>query len=78
MLADHRLLSTTVADRSGTFHFQHVRPGRYRLLVQVAGFCTANVSIRIEPPRRGKLQRRKLVVYMDARGIDRCSYVDYK
>jgi hypothetical protein len=75
----HRLLSTIVADDGGTFKFQPVRPGRYRLLVQVEGFCTANVSLRIgRSPRAGILQPKKLVIHMDARGIDRCSYVDYK
>jgi hypothetical protein len=77
--SDHRLLRTTIADKEGRFRLREVRQGHYRLLVYVAGFCTANVRLRIVSwPAGGAYKSRKLVIHMDARGVDRCSYVDYK
>lgn len=47
--------------------------GEYRLVGQDAGFCPANQIIRIKPRSS---QKRLLVVHMNVRGIDACSYVE--
>lgn len=74
---DHRLVATTVANDEGRFQFDEVPAGRYRLIVQVAGLCVANVPLQVVKGSRSKDQKR-IVVHMRPAGIDSCSYGDYK
>lgn len=74
---DHRLVATSVADDEGGFQFAEVPSGKYRLVVQVAGLCVANVPLQIVRGLRGKDQKQ-LVVHMRPSGVDSCSYGDYK
>ena len=74
---DHRLVATTVADDEGRFQFDEVPAGRYRLIIQVAGLCVANVPLQVVRGSRSKEQKR-IVVHMRPSGVDSCSYGDYK
>jgi hypothetical protein len=75
----HQLIKTIALDDSGNFFLRDVNPGRYRLLVYVAGFCTANVRLRIAKwPRGGLIARRTVAVHMEPQAIDTCSYIYYK
>lgn len=74
---DHRLVAITVADNEGRFQFDEVRAGKYRLVVQAAGLCVANVPLQVVRGSRRKDQKQ-LVIHMRPAGIDDCSYGDYK
>ena len=75
----HQLIKTVAVDNSGNFFLRDVRPGRYRLLVYVNGFCAANVGLRFATwPRGGLIGRRTVVVHMEPHSIDHCSYIYYK
>jgi hypothetical protein len=73
----HRLIAATEADQNGNFAFPQMAPGRYRLVADCAGFCVANVPLRIVRWPRGR-SHRKLVLHMKMAAIDACSYGDYK
>ena len=75
----HRLIAQTVTDQEGRFEFSAVTPGRYRLVGQYQGFCTANVPLRIVRwPRGGMVERRQIVLHMEPAAIDHCSFASYK
>jgi hypothetical protein len=75
----HRLIATATADQEGRFQFGKVPNGKYRLVVRVGSFCTANVPLQVTGERRGKVAgKRQLVIHMRPGGIDRCSYGDLK
>lgn len=67
----HTLVATTLSDKDGKFRFSKVDRGAYRVVVRVAGLCTANVPIVVES---SLLAHRKIVVTMRAKDIDTCSY----
>ena len=73
----HRLIASAETDQEGNFAFPALAPGRYRLVAQCAGFCVANVPLRIVRWPRGR-SHRKLVLHMKMAAIDACSYGDYK
>jgi hypothetical protein len=76
---EHRLITTVTADQEGRFQFGKVPNGKYRLVVKIGSFCTANVPLQLIGERRSKVTGRKqLVIHMRPGGIDRCSYGDYK
>ena len=74
---EHRLIAATVADDEGRFQFDEVPAGKYRLVVQVAGLCVANVPLQVVRGSRSKNQKQ-IVVHMRPAGIDSCSYGNYK
>ena len=71
---EHKLLRYAQTDESGTFELDTTRlpEGEYRLVAQLPGFCPGNARIRNRPRSR---QKKRLVVHMEVRGIDTCSYV---
>ena len=73
---DHKLVANTRADEYGSFELRDVPPGRYRLVGRAAGFCTANIPIRVvKSSRGGKLGLKLgLLVYFLPTGIETCSY----
>lgn len=77
---EHRLIATETADHEGRFQFGKVSNGKYRLVVMIRGFCTANVPLQVTDGGRSKIARRQpLVIHMTPPlVIDRCSYGDYK
>jgi protocatechuate 3,4-dioxygenase beta subunit len=74
---DHKLVANTRTNTNGSFDFQHISPGRYRLVVHFDGFCPANVPIRIVTWPHGRSGRR-LVIHGVVGAIDTCSYGAYK
>jgi hypothetical protein len=74
---DHRLVAITIADAEGRFQFDEVPAGKYRLVVQAAGLCVANVPLQVVRGSRRKDQKQ-LVIHMRPAAIDDCSYGDYK
>jgi hypothetical protein len=72
----HKLVSSVKAGEDGSFDLGGVAPGRYRLLAQAAGFCTANVPIRVVKSSSGRKSGITLgiLVYFLPTGIDKCSY----
>jgi hypothetical protein len=72
----HRLVAVTETDQDGNFAFATVEPGRYRLVARYDSLCTANIPLKIVRWPRGR--QRELVLHMKGRGIDQCSYGDYK
>jgi hypothetical protein len=67
----HVLVATVVTDKDGKFRFGKVDKGRYRVVVKVQGLCPANVPVLLEG---SLLAHRKLVVTMQSKDIDTCSY----
>jgi hypothetical protein len=74
---EHHLVVTTVADKEGRFQFPTVLPGKYRLVVYVAGLCVANAPLQVVKGSRSNDQKQ-IVIHMRPVGIDSCSYGDYK
>jgi hypothetical protein len=73
--ADHKFVANAVADNSGGFHFTGVGPGKYRLVAQAPGFCTANIPIQVvKASPKSKLQRQQIVIHYRLTGIDTCSW----
>ena len=76
---EHRLVAQTITDQEGRFHFSVVPKGRYRLVAQYPGFCSANVPLRIVRwPGGGLLKARHIVLHMEPTAIDHCSFGSYK
>ncbi len=73
--SEHELLKFAQSDEHGNFSLsaENLPGGEYRLVGQTPGFCPANARIRIKA-RSG--QKKTLLVHMNARGIDSCSYVE--
>jgi hypothetical protein len=73
--SEHRLAQYTQSDEHGNFSAStaNLPDGDYRLVSQSTGFCPANARIRIKAHSR---QKKTLLVHMDVRGIDSCSYVE--
>jgi hypothetical protein len=67
----HALIATVLSDKDGKFRFEKVEKGHYRLVVRTAGLCPANVPIVVES---SLLARHKVIVTMQAKDIDTCSY----
>jgi hypothetical protein len=67
----HALVATTMSDKNGKFKFARVDKGLYRVVARVAGLCTANVPILVES---SLLAHRKLIITMQPKDIDTCSY----
>lgn len=73
------LVSTTTTDRDGKFKIDRLLKGDYRLVAKYAGFCTANISFKLNPRPLQKAKRSKqLVVQLRLKGLDECSFVEYK
>ena len=66
----HTLVAKTETEDVGRFTLTKIPHGRYRLVVKLYGFCAANVPLKVRSWAAGK----RLVVHMEARGIDSCSY----
>src|SRR5215470_4758017 len=76
---EHRLIATATADQEGRFQFGKVPNGKYRLVVGIGSFCTANVPLQVTGEGRRKVaEKRHLVIHIRPGGIDRCSYGDFK
>ena len=78
---DKRFVTQTVTDENGYFRFGKIPKGKYYLVARVERdyFCPLNVEInRLSFPFGGFFQRNRLVLHMEARGIDVCSYADKK
>lgn len=71
-----RLVAVTETDPKGNFALTAIPPGRYRLVAQCDPLCAANIPLKIVRWPRGR--ERELVLHMKVRGIDQCSYGDYK
>jgi hypothetical protein len=67
----HALLATALSDKDGKFHFDKVEKGRYRVVVRAPGLCPANIPIVVES---SLLAHHKIIVTMQAKDIDTCSY----
>jgi len=72
---EHKLLRYSQTDDDGVFAADtHGLPdGEYRMVVEATGFCPANAIIRIKSHSRKK---KLLVIHMNARGLDTCSFVE--
>ncbi len=73
--ADFKLVASGQTDSEGHFKIQDVPDGKYRLVVTSEGFCAANAPIIL---RRRPHAKEKLVAIMKPRGIDVCSYIEWK
>jgi hypothetical protein len=69
---DHRLIAKTFSDSEGHFSLAKPKNGRYRLVVKLYGLCPANVPIAV----RTWTDKKQMVVHMNVRGIDSCSYAE--
>jgi hypothetical protein len=67
----HELVASAMSDKDGKFRFNKVDKGLYRVVVKVPGLCPANVPIMVES---SLLAARKLIITMQAKDIDTCSY----
>jgi hypothetical protein len=67
----HKLVAVTETDGDGTFSFQSLPPGRYRLIAKAEPLCAANVPLRVV---RRLTRKQVLLVHMEPRGLDTCSH----
>lgn len=76
---DHLLVSTVTTGQGGKFRFDQLLKGDYRLIVKYAGFCPANIPLKLDPqfPRKTK-PPKQLVVQLRLSGYDECSFAEYK
>jgi protocatechuate 3,4-dioxygenase beta subunit len=74
---ERKLIASTTSDENGAYKFDKIRPGQYRLVVLVGGFCAANTRVVIASNLLGSIRNRPVYVHMRVRGIDDCSYVDH-
>lgn len=72
---EHKLVRYGQSDSNGVFvvDTNGLPDGKYRLVVQADGLCPANQQIRIKMHSR---QKKSVVIHMEGRGIDSCSYVE--
>lgn len=73
--SERELVKYAQSDEHGKFSLstENLPDGEYRLVGQTPGFCPANARIRIKA-RSGK--KKTLLIHMNVRGIDSCSYVE--
>jgi hypothetical protein len=71
--SEHSRLRFIQADKNGHFEINDLPDGKYRLVGQLPGFCPANAQITVKSKSH---HRNTVVVHMNVRGIDDCSYVD--
>jgi hypothetical protein len=69
--AGHTLIGTVLSDKDGKFRFAKVEKGLYRVVAKVEGLCPANIPVKVES---SLLAHRKLVITMQPKDIDTCSY----
>ena len=74
---ERKLITSTTSDENGAYKFDKIRPGQYRLIVLVSGFCAANARVVIASNLLGSIRNRPVYVHMRVRGIDDCSYADH-
>jgi len=67
----HALITTALTDRDGKFRFPKIDKGPYRIVAHVDGLCTANIPILVES---NVLAHHRLIITMQAKDLDRCSY----
>jgi hypothetical protein len=72
---EHKLLRYAQSDDKGAFTVDTngLPDGEYRLVGHASGFCPANAIIRIKSHSH---QKKAVIVHMNVRGIDTCSYVE--
>jgi hypothetical protein len=72
---EHKLIRYTETDETGLFALDMtgLPDGEYRLVGQAPYFCPANSLLRSKSRSRHKTT---LVVHLNVRGIDTCSYVE--
>lgn len=72
---EHKLLRCSQSDNKGAFAVDTngLPDGEYRLVGQVIGLCPANAIIRF---RSHSHQKKQVVLHMNVRGIDSCSYAE--
>jgi hypothetical protein len=67
----HSLIATVMTDRDGKFRFDKVDHGLYRVVAKDEGLCPANIPIDVES---SLIKHKKLVITMQPKDIDTCSY----
>jgi hypothetical protein len=73
--SDHEIIAQTESGENGRFSFPKLAPGDYRLIVAANPLCPANRRVRIV---KHKWSKRPLIAHMRPRGLDVCSYLDFK
>ena len=74
---ERKLIASTMSDENGNYKFDKIRPGQYRLIVFINGYCTANAKIIIAAPCLSSIKYKSVYVHMRVRGIDTCSYANH-
>jgi hypothetical protein len=67
----HTLIATVVSDKNGKYRFNKIGKGLYRVVAQVPGLCPANIPIKVDATL---LARHRLMITMQPKDIDTCSY----
>jgi hypothetical protein len=67
----HLLVASVNSDKDGKFRFDKVDKGLYRVVARVDGLCTANIPVNVGT---SMLSAHKLVITMQPKDIDTCSY----
>ena len=67
----HALVATAMTGKDGKFHFEKIDKGFYRIVARVDGLCTANIPIEVGS---SLLEHHRLIITMQAKDLDRCSY----
>jgi hypothetical protein len=70
---ERKLVTIISGGSDGHFKIDDVKPGRYRLVARVEGFCAANIPLVVtgSAPRKARI-----LVHFRTSGIDTCSYAE--
>jgi hypothetical protein len=65
------LVASAMTDKDGKFRFDKVDHGLYRVVAKSDGLCPANIPVDVES---SLIKHKKLVITMQPKDIDTCSY----
>jgi len=70
----HKQVGVTTTDKDGNYSLPDVSDGTYRLIAALDPFCAANVPLVV----KHKAKKRSIAVVLQPRGLDSCSYGEYR
>jgi hypothetical protein len=72
--AAHKRVGMTTTDMDGNYALPVVPDGKYRLVAALDPLCVANVPVVVEH----KARKRPVAIVLQPRGLDSCSYGEYR
>jgi hypothetical protein len=72
--AVHNRVGMTTTDKDGNYELPGIPDGKYRLVAALDPFCAANVPVVV----KHKTRKRPVAIVLQPRGLDSCSYGEYR